>query len=287
MDHKRAYLKEIISTARGEETADLVLKNAKILNVFTKELEDGDVAIKNGYIVGIGSYKGNLEFDLSGKILAPGLIDGHIHIESSMISPSEFTRAVVPHGTTAVVTDPHEIANVAGKEGISFMLESSEDLPLDIFFMLPSCVPATPLDEAGATLKAEDMKEFYSEYRVLGLAELMNSFGTIRNDDDIISKILCAKEEDKRIDGHAPGLTGNDLNAYVSAGVGSDHECTTAEEAIEKRKNTYQVCNAGEICVDEENKIVTAPYYMTPKVEIETIFDESEKGIAAMMKLFN
>ena len=246
MDHKRAYLKEIISTARGEETADLVLKNAKILNVFTRQLEDGDVAIKNGYIVGIGSYKGNLEFDLSGKILTPGLIDGHIHIESSMISPSEFTRAVVPHGTTAVVTDPHEIANVAGKEGISFMLESSEDLPLDIFFMLPSCVPATPLDEAGATLKAEDMKEFYSEYRVLGLAELMNSFGTIRNDDDIISKILCAKEEDKRIDGHAPGLTGNDLNAYVSAGVGSDHECTTAEEAIEKlRRGQYIMIREG------------------------------------------
>lgn len=236
MDMKRENLKKIISSARGVQKADLVLKNARILNVFTKEFEDGDVAISNGVIAGIGSYEGEREVDLSGKYLAPGLIDGHIHIESSMLSPTEFARSVVPQGTTMVVTDPHEIANVAGKEGISFMLESSKDLPLDVFFMLPSCVPATPLDESGAVLLADDLKEFYDEPRVLGLAELMNSFGTIRNDEQIISKILGAKERGKQIDGHGPALSGKDLNAYIASGVASDHECSVADEAIEKVK---------------------------------------------------
>jgi adenine deaminase len=236
MDMKRENLKKIISSARGVQKADLVLKNARILNVFTKEFEDGDVAISNGVIAGIGTYEGEREVDLSGKYLAPGLIDGHIHIESSMLSPTEFARSVVPQGTTMVVTDPHEIANVAGKEGISFMLESSKDLPLDVFFMLPSCVPATPLDESGAILLADDLKDFYDEPRVLGLAELMNSFGTIRNDEQIISKILGAKERGKQIDGHGPALSGKDLNAYIASGVASDHECSVADEAIEKVK---------------------------------------------------
>ncbi len=233
---KSDELKELISAARGEDKSDLVLKNAKILNVFTGELEEGDVAIRNGYISGIGSYEGIAEMDLKGKIICPGLIDGHIHIESSMISPVEFAKAVLPHGTTAVITDPHEIANVAGAEGLSFMLESSDELPLEIFFMLPSCVPATPLDEAGAELNAASLNSFYANIRVLGLAELMNSYGTVRKDREIISKILGAQDHERIIDGHAPGLTGRDLNAYIAAGVESDHECSTAEEAFEKLK---------------------------------------------------
>ena len=227
-------LKELISSARGEIKADFVLKNARILNVFTGDIEEGDVAVTGGYIAGIGKYEGKEEIDVEGKVICPGLIDSHIHIESSMTTPAEFAKAVIPHGTVAVITDPHEIANVAGEVGISFMLENSKDLPMDVFFMLPSCVPATPLDEAGAVLDADSLAHFYSEDRVLGLAELMNSYGTVRGDDDIVRKILSANAYGKNIDGHAPMLTGNELNAYVAAGVRSDHECSVFEEAEEK-----------------------------------------------------
>ena len=227
-------IKDMILAARGDQKADLVLKNAKIVNVFTKELESGDVAIKDGYIVGIGEYEGNEEIDIEGRIICPGLIDGHIHIESSMIAPSEFAKAVAPHGTTAVIADPHEIANVAGEDGIRFMIEASSGLPVDIFFMLPSCVPATPLDESGAELGAAELESFYGEERVLGLAEMMNSYGTVRADEEIIRKIQGANRADKKVDGHAPFLSGKDLNAYVTAGVESDHECSDANEAIEK-----------------------------------------------------
>lgn len=229
-------IKEMILAARGDLAPDLVLKNVRIVNVFTKEIESGDVAIKDGYIVGIGEFDGEEEIDIGGRIICPGLIDGHIHIESSMISPSEFAGAVAPHGTTAVIADPHEIANVAGEEGIRYMLEASAGLPVDIFFMLPSCVPATPLDESGAELSADELEPFYKEERVAGLAELMNSFGTVRADEEIIRKIQGANSSGKRIDGHAPFLTGKDLNAYITAGVRSDHECSSAEEAIEKLK---------------------------------------------------
>lgn len=229
-------IKEMILAARGDLAPDIVLKNARIVNVFTKEIESGDVAIKDGYIVGIGEYDGAENIDIGGRVICPGLIDGHIHIESSMISPSEFAGAVAPHGTTAVIADPHEIANVAGEEGIRYMLEASAGLPVDIFFMLPSCVPATPLDESGAELSADELEPFYKEERVAGLAELMNSFGTVRADEEIIRKIHGANSYGKRIDGHAPFLTGKDLNAYITAGVRSDHECSSAEEAIEKLK---------------------------------------------------
>ena len=227
-------LKEIIDAARGVAQSDLVLKNGNILNVFTGEIESGDVAIKNGTIVGIGSYNGKEEIDVSDKYICPGLIDGHIHIESSMISPAEFAKAVIPHGTTAVVADPHEIANVAGIEGIEYMIEAAKDLPIDIFYMLPSCVPATGMDESGAVLKAEDLDRFYKASGVRGLAELMNFYGTVRGDDDILDKIVGAVKAGKAIDGHAPGLTGNDLNAYIVAGVGSDHECSNTDEALLK-----------------------------------------------------
>ena len=227
-------INELISVARGEKKADLVIKNGKILNVFTKELMSGDIAIFDGYIAGIGSYDGEEVIDAEGKIICPGLIYAHIHIESTMLSPEEFAKAVIPHGTTAVVTDPHEIANVAGEDGLAYMITCSKNLPLDVFYMLPSCVPATPLDEAGANLGAVELDKFYKCERILGLAELMDSYGTIRNDPAIISKIESALTHKRIVDGHAPGLTGRDLNAYVAACVASDHECSTFEEALEK-----------------------------------------------------
>lgn len=228
--------KERIGAAFGDRKAELVLKNARIVNVFINELERGDIAISEGMIVGIGNYEGEKEIDLDGAVVCPGLIDGHIHIESSMLSPSEFAKAVVPHGTTAVITDPHEIANVAGTAGIDYMMKTSENLPLDVFFMLPSCVPATDMDEAGACLDAAALKGYYSNKRVLGLAEMMNAFGTVRGDEGILRKIADAYEAGRIVDGHAPALTGREVNAYVTAGVLSDHECSTANEAIEKVK---------------------------------------------------
>ncbi len=230
----KEHLKELIAAARGDTESDLVLKNGNILNVFTGEIETADVAIKDGTIIGIGTYNGKEQIDVSDKYICPGLIDGHIHIESSMISPAEFAKAVLPHGTTAVVADPHEIANVAGVEGIEYMIEAARDLPIDIFYMLPSCVPATGMDESGAVLKAEDLDRFYQNSGVKGLAELMNFYGTVRGDEDILDKIEGAVKAGKAIDGHAPGLSGNDLNAYIVAGVGSDHECSNTDEALLK-----------------------------------------------------
>jgi len=224
----------IIDVAAGREKADLVLKNATYVNVFSNELCRGDIAVAEGLIVGMGEYNGENEVDVSGKIVLPGFIDAHIHLESSLVSPSEFAKAVLPHGTTAVVTDPHEIANVMGIDGIQYMLDATEGLPVDVRFMLPSCVPATPMDESGANLDYRAIDSFYDHPRVQGLAEMMNSYGAIHNDVDVVSKIVSAQVHHKKIDGHAPGLTGNDLNAYVSAGVYSDHECSDLQDAINK-----------------------------------------------------
>jgi len=224
----------IIDVAAGREKADLVLKNATYVNVFSNELCRGDIAVAEGLIVGMGEYNGENEVDVSGKIVLPGFIDAHIHLESSLVSPSEFAKAVLPHGTTAVVTDPHEIANVMGIDGIQYMLDATEGLPVDVRFMLPSCVPATPMDESGANLDYRAIDSFYDHPRVQGLAEMMNSYGAIHNDVDVVSKIVSAQVHHKKIDGHAPGLTGNDLNAYVSAGVYSDHECSDVDDAIAK-----------------------------------------------------
>lgn len=231
---ERDRLRERILVASGAKKAPLVLKGGRILNVFTKELTHGDVAIADGYIAGIGSYEGEEEIELDGMVVCPSFIDGHIHLESSMISPAAFEAAVLPHGTTAVVTDPHEIANVAGTQGIDYMLNVTEDLELDVYFMLPSCVPAAALEESGAVLEADELKPYYSHPRVLGLAEMMNSYGTVRADESILRKLLDAKKEQKLIDGHAPGLSGRELCAYAAAGVQSDHECSDFEEALEK-----------------------------------------------------
>lgn len=226
--------REQVAAATGSKKAELVLKNAQIVNVFTQSVETGDIAIEGGYIVGIGNYEGITEKDLGGAYVCPGFLDGHIHIESSMTSPGEFERAVVPHGTIAVITDPHEIANVAGTAGIRFMMQSAQKLDLDVYFMLPSCVPATDLDESGAELLARDLEPFYADEKVLGLAEMMNAFGVTHGDKGCFEKLVQARSLKKAIDGHAPALSGKELNAYVTAGIRSDHECSDFEEAKEK-----------------------------------------------------
>ena len=227
-------LREQVAAATGSKKAELVLKNAQIVNVFTQSVETGDIAIEGGYIVGIGNYEGITEKDLGGAYVCPGFLDGHIHIESSMTSPGEFERAVVPHGTIAVITDPHEIANVAGTAGIRFMMQSAQKLDLDVYFMLPSCVPATDLDESGAELLARDLEPFYADEKVLGLAEMMNAFGVTHGDKGCFEKLVQARSLKKAIDGHAPAISGKELNAYVTAGIRSDHECSDFEEAKEK-----------------------------------------------------
>ena len=226
----------MIEAASGRKKADLVLKNATFVNVFSNELTTCDIACANGLIVGLGDYDGVVEYDMTGKIVCPGFIDAHIHLESSLVSPKEFVRATLPHGTTTVITDPHEITNVMGTDGIDYMFQATEGLPIDVRFMLPSCVPATPMDESGANLDYRAIDSFYDYPRVQGLAEMMNAYGVIHNDKEVVSKIVAAQAHHKKIDGHAPGLTGKDLDTYVAAGVYSDHECSTMEDALEKLK---------------------------------------------------
>ena len=224
----------IVDVAAGRSPADLVLKNARYLNVFSDEILQGDIAVADGLIVGMGSYQGHVEYDMSGRIVLPGFVDSHIHLESALVSPAELCRALLPHGTTTVVTDPHEIANVMGIDGIDFMLQATENLPMDVWFMLPSCVPATPLDESGAVLDYRAIDPFYEHPRVRGLAEMMNYVGTVAGDSQVLEKITAAQAHHKKIDGHAPGLAGKDLNAYVAAGVYSDHECYDLDDALGK-----------------------------------------------------
>jgi adenine deaminase len=224
---------ELIQVARGNKNGDLLLKNAKVVNVYSGEFIDADVVTSEDRIAGIGKgFKAEEVIDLKGHYLSPGFIDGHVHIESSMVDVSEFARAVVPLGTTSVIADPHEIANVLGYDGIRYMLNASKYNPLNVFFMVPSCVPSTELETSGASLRALDIYPLLQEKWVLGLAEVMNFVGVVQADQEILDKLKIATE--KRIDGHAPGLTGIDLNAYVAAGIGSDHECTKVEEAEEK-----------------------------------------------------
>ncbi|WP_314724849.1 adenine deaminase [Enterocloster bolteae] len=227
-------LKKMMDVAAGRRKASLVLKGGTIVNVFTERTEIGDIAIEDGCIAGIGEYDGLVNVDMTGRYICPGFIDGHIHIESSMVSPPEFEKAVLPHGTTTVITDPHEIGNVAGCQGVDYMLKATEGLSLDAFFVMPSCVPSTGLDESGAVLGPEDIKPYYENPRVLGLAEVMNSVGVVAGQEDLMGKLTEAGRRGKVIDGHAPFLGGNELNAYVCSGVRSDHECSDAGEALEK-----------------------------------------------------
>ena len=226
--------KRVIEAASGWEKADLVLKNATYVNVFSNELRTCDIACANGLIVGLGEYDGEVEYDMTGKIVCPGFIDAHIHLESSLVTPREFAKATLVHGTTTVITDPHEITNVMGTDGIDYMFQATEGLPIDVRFMLPSCVPATPMDESGANLDYRAIDSFYDYPRVQGLAEMMNAYGVIHNDAEVVSKIIASQAHHKKIDGHAPGLTGKDLDTYIAAGVYSDHECSDIEDALAK-----------------------------------------------------
>lgn len=246
INRQLAAKQRIIAVAAGREKADLVLKNAKYLNVFSNEFLCGDIAVANGLIAGIGKYDGKTEIDVSGKLVLPGFIDAHIHLESSMVTPAEFAKAVVAHGTTTVITDPHEITNVMGIDGVEYMIQASQNLPIDVHFMMPSCVPATEIDESGAELDCKDIDLYLDNKKVLGLAEMMNYVGVINGDKNVLSKIVTSQAHHKKIDGHAPELSGNDLNAYIAAGVYSDHECSTFENALEKlRKGQFIMIREG------------------------------------------
>ncbi len=245
-----------------------LLKNAKVVNVFTEEIQNTNVLIENDVVAGVGDYYTDADADetedLNGRYVCPGFIDGHIHIESTMMVPHSLAEAVIPHGTTSVVTDPHEIANVCGTDGIRYMLEMSENLPLDVYVMIPSCVPATCFDEAGAVLTASDVEDLYKEKRVLGLAEMMNYPGVLFNDAPTMDKVNACVEKGLPVDGHAPLLSGKDLDKYVKAGIHSDHECSEISEAIEKlSKGQWIMIREGSAAKNLEKLLglFEAPYY--------------------------
>lgn len=228
---KKHELTQLIDVAAGRKQADLVLKNGKIVDVYQGSILTGDVAIVDGKIAGIGEvYDGKEIVDVKGKYIAPGFIDPHIHVESSYVTPEEFGRLLVPHGTTTVMADPHEIVNVAGLKGLDYMIEAAGHTALDIQYMLPSCVPATNMENAGAVLNASDMVAPLEEGKAEGLAEFMDFPGVIQANDRVLEKLLVAKNMNKRIDGHSPMVSGKELNAYIAAGVENDHECSTIEE---------------------------------------------------------
>lgn len=245
-------MSNIINVARGFEKADLVIKNANIVNVLSEEIHKADIAIKDGIIAGIGeNYSGEKEIDIQGAYVTPSFIDGHVHLESTMMLPSEFAKVALPAGTTTVIIDPHEISNVLGLHGISFMHEAVKNLPLDVYTMLPSCVPATPFETSGFDLNSYDLSLLIDKPWVLGLAEMMNFPGVLNQDNNVMAKLELAKSRGKCIDGHAPYLHGKDLCAYIASGVKSDHECTTPDEAIEKlRLGMYVMIREGTAAKD-------------------------------------
>ena len=230
----REEYEKYIQVVSGDSEAEIVLKNATYLDVFTNQFKTGDIAIYRGTIAGIGKYRGLKEIDMTGKVVVPGFIDAHIHIESTTVVPEIFEKESLKHGTTTIVTDPHEIANVMGADGIKYMLEATEGLLLETFFMIPSCVPSCEFDESGATILAEDIEQFFGHDRVLGLAELMDFNGVVSRRSDVIDKVFSAIKNDMLVDGHAPMIRGQQLMGYVAAGVLSDHECSSMEEALEK-----------------------------------------------------
>ena len=245
-------MENTINVARGLEKAELVIKNANVVNVLSEEIYKGDIAIVDGIIAGIGeNYSGKKEIDVNGAFVSPSFIDGHVHLESAMMLPKEFASVVLPAGTTTVIIDPHEISNVLGLHGISFMHEAVKNLPMDVFTMLPSCVPATPFETSGFDLNSYDLSLLIDKPWVLGLAEMMNFPGVLNLDNNVMAKLELAKSKEKRIDGHAPYLSGKDLCAYVASGVKSDHECTTPEEAIERiRLGMYVMIREGTAAKD-------------------------------------
>lgn len=224
----------LIQVARGDRPADLLIRNARLINVFIGKVVQTEIAVSHGYVVGFGAYRALNTIDLKGLFMAPGFIDAHVHIESAMVGPSQFAQAVLPHGTTAVVADPHEIANVLGSAGIELMLTMSKGLPLNFYFSLPSCVPATSMETAGARLDAEMLAPYMEHPRIVALAEMMDFPGVLQTRADVMAKLTIAQKARKPTNGHAPGLSGYHLNAYLAAGMSTDHECITSAEALEK-----------------------------------------------------
>ncbi len=244
-------LKKLIQTAGGNIPAETVIKNCKVFNVFTGQFNAGDIAICGGEIAGIGSYHGETEVDAGGRYAVPGFIDSHIHIESSYLSPEELGRLLVPHGGTTIIADPHEIVNVCGVKGLDYMMKAAENTALDIQYMLPSCVPATPFEHAGAEINAPEMKEPIQREKILGLGEFMNFPGVVNTDDGVLDKLMTAKEAGKLIDGHSPGLSGMALNAYAAARIQGDHECSTVEDMQARLAlGMYVLLRQGSACHD-------------------------------------
>ncbi len=254
---KKEQLKHLIDVAAGREAADLCIKNCNIIDVYNRETFHGDVYIVDGLFAGFGGKDfpaAKETFDANGQCMAPGFINGHVHIESSHLSPAEFAKLVVPHGTTTVIADPHEICNVCGLAGLDYILEASKDLPLTVYCQIPSCVPATPFENAGAVLMAKEIATRIDNSRVLGLGELMNYVGVAAADGDILDKIMVAKDANKVIDGHSPVITGSLLDAYSASGVCNDHECATGEELKDRtRRGMYVLIRQGSACHDERN----------------------------------
>ena len=242
-------LKKLIDTAAGRVKADTVIKNCKVVDVYTGTIIEGDIALCDGLIAGVGDYEGNEVIDAKGAYAAPGFIDSHIHIESAYVCPEEMGRLLVPHGATTIIADPHEIVNVCGIKGMNYMLEAAKGTALDIKYMLPSCVPATPFEHAGAVIDAKAMEDPIKNDQVLGLGEYMNFPGVINAFESELDKIMVAKKEGKLIDGHSPGITGKDLNAYASALVHTDHECSTVEEMHDRlSRGMYVLLRQGSAC---------------------------------------
>lgn len=254
-------LKKLIDTAAGRIPADLIIRGAKVVDVYGGKILEGDIAVCNGMIAGIGEYQGHEVIDASGLYAAPGFIDSHIHIESSYVTPEEIGRLLVPHGGTTIIADPHEIVNVCGIKGLTYMLEASRGTVLDIKFMLPSCVPATPFENAGAVISAADMEGPITDDRILGLGEFMDYPGVISGADPVLDKLMVARKAGKLTDGHSPGVKGKDLNAYAAAQIHTDHECTVAEELLDRvSRGIYVLLRQGSACHDLRNllKGVTA-----------------------------
>ncbi|WLR53343.1 adenine deaminase [Bacillus tianshenii] len=251
MDEQKEMLMRKIAVANKQIPADTLIKNGKIIDIFNLEIMYGDVAIADGMIVGIGEFEGKEIIDAQGRYISPSFIDGHVHIESSMVTPSEFAKVVLPHGVTTVITDPHEIGNVSGTEGIHYMLHDSENIPLDTYYMLPSCVPATPFENNGAVLKADDLAPLYKHERVLGLAEVMDYPSVQHAEESMIDKLVLTNKHRDHIDGHLAGLDANAVNIYRTAGVRTDHECTSVEEALDRlRRGMYVMIREGSVAKD-------------------------------------
>jgi adenine deaminase len=244
-------LESMIKAAAKKTKADLVIKNGRIIDVFNLEIIEADIAINDGMIIGLGIYEGHEVVDANGAFICPGLIDGHVHMESSMIHPHHFTQTILEHGVTTIVTDPHEIANVSGTAGIQFMLDATEKAPVDVFFMLPSCVPATSFEHNGATIQAEDLTPFYEHDRVIGLAEVMDFPAVREGNAAMLAKLAQAFKNNKKIDGHGAGLAPEDINIYASANIKTDHECVTAQEAKERlKRGMYVMMREGTVAKD-------------------------------------